>query len=33
MIIKVIVDCPFIPTHIKGKEIRKIFFGKVAIAY
>lgn len=28
-----ITNCPFEPTHIKGKKIRKIFFKKFAIAY
>ena len=28
-----IADCPFTPTHIGNKKIRKIFFKKFAIAY
>ena len=33
MTIKNITNCPFAPTHINGKKIRKIFFKKFAIAY
>ncbi len=28
-----IANCPFVPSHIGGKKIRKIFFKKIAIAY
>ena len=28
-----IKNCPFVPTHIDNKPIRKIFFNKIAIIY
>lgn len=28
-----IADCPFTPSHIGGKKIRKIFFNKYALAF
>ena len=28
-----IADCPFEPTHISNKKVRKIIFKKFAIAY
>ena len=33
MSIKNIADCPFTPSHINGKKIRKIIFKKFAICY
>ena len=33
MIIKNIAECPFTPNAIDGKNVRKIFFRKIAICY
>jgi len=33
MSIRNIADCPFTPSHINGKKIRKIIFKKFAICY
>lgn len=33
MFITSIKNCPFEPTHIKGKRIRKVFFNAIAIAF
>jgi hypothetical protein len=33
MSIRNIADCPFTPSHINGKKVRKIIFKKFAICY
>lgn len=33
MSIRYIADCPFTPSHINGKQVRKIIFNKYAICY
>ena len=33
MSIKNIADCPFTPSYINGKKVRKIIFKKFAICY